>query len=81
MIALRNEPMTEPEPIKKLKLVALICAAILLLNIVSGRQWVAAMETASFRLSLSLTSDTVQFRTGASDSGRSGLNLIFERRR
>jgi hypothetical protein len=73
--------MTEPEPIKKLKLVVLVCAAILLLNIASGRTWVAAMETASFRLSLSLTGDTVRFRTGSSDTGRSGFKFVFERRR
>jgi hypothetical protein len=73
--------MNQPEPINKLKLAALICAALLLLNVVSGRHWVAAVETASFRLSLSLTSDTVRFRTGSSDSGQLGLNLIFENRR
>lgn len=73
--------MNQPEPINKLKLAALICAALLLLNVVSGRHWGAAVETASFRLSLSLTSDTVRFRTGSSDSGQLGLNLIFENRR
>lgn len=73
--------MNQPEPINKLKLAALICAALLLLNVVSGQNWVAAVETASFRLSLSLSSDTVRFRTGPSDYGQLGLNLIFENRR
>lgn len=73
--------MTQPEPINKLKLAALVCAALLLLNLVSGRRWVAAIETASFHLSLSLNGDPVRFRTGSSDSGQFGLSLIFENRR
>lgn len=73
--------MTEPEPITKLRLVALFCAAFLLLNVLSGPRWAAAVETGSFRLSLSMSSNTVRFRTGAFETGQSGLNLIFERRR
>ncbi len=81
-IAQRIEPMPEPQPINRLKLVALLCAALLLvLSLVPGPRWVAAMETASFRLSLSVNSEPVRFRTGSFDSGQSGLSLIFERRR
>lgn len=72
--------MTQPKPIDTLKLAALICCALLLLHMVSGRRLVAAVETASFHLSLSLSSDPVRFRTISSDSGQSGLGPITEYR-
>ena len=82
LIAQRMEPMTDPEPINKLKLAALLCAAlVLVISLVPGPRWVAAMETASFRLSLSVNSEPVRFRTVPFDSEQSRLSLNFERRR
>lgn len=70
--------MTEPKLIATLKLVALMCAALLLWNGVPAPRWAAGLETASFRLSLSMNADTVRFRTGAFVSGQSGLSILFE---
>lgn len=63
-----------------LKLAALLCAALLLGNAIPAQRWAAGIETASFRLSLSLNADAVRFRTAAFESGQSGLSVIFEAR-
>ncbi len=70
--------MTEPKLIATLKLVALMSAALLLWNGIPAPRWAAGLETASFRLSLSMNADTVRFRTGAFETGQSRLSFMFE---
>lgn len=72
--------MSDPKMFARMKLVALLFAALLLWT-GPTRHWAAGLETASFRLSLSVGADAVRFRTVAFDSGQPGWRMIVEGRR
>ncbi|HVF93672.1 MAG TPA: hypothetical protein VM900_05100 [Sphingomonas sp.] len=73
--------MTEPRMNATMRLTALICAAILMWSAMPAPRWAASLETASFRLSLSIDAGSVRLRTGASGTGQSQSGAAFVIRR
>ena len=64
-----------------IRLVALLCAVLLVWAATPAPRWAASIETASFRLSLTIDAETVRLRTGAFDSGQERARTLFELRR